>query len=410
MVIHEGATKTAYDGRETITSAGVFMANILFFQAGNYGEAYRRFRDGGPETYRDQRASVDFVARLSEENNVTTAAVSNDPHDDQLTPTLRSIGISYGGVTADWVSKLFDELKPDRAIVRMPHHLVLAEAKKRRVATLPTFADIFANDGPKAIYRNLRLRRTLTGDHIPGFSNHSLNATRSLCAALKIPKDKAVPWDWSRIPLAGPAKEGISDPSAPSVFFAGALTEPKGVGDVIRAVAAARQQGHPMTAAFAGPGDQDAWRSETAKFGIEKAITFLGLVPHDEVREQMKVADMVIVPSRHSYPEGLPNTIYEGLASRSPLIVSDHPAFAGRVQHETDCLVFKAGDAEDLATCFARLCTDSALYATISQNAEAASDGLYVGLEWTELVQTFLNDPQNKTGWVEQNALAALGY
>ena len=39
----------------------------------------------------------------------------------------------------------------------------------------------------------------------------------------------------------------------------------------------------------------------------------------------MSAHDIVIVPSRHDYPEGLPMTIYEALAMRTPLVVSDHP-------------------------------------------------------------------------------------
>lgn len=41
-------------------------------QFGNPAEAFRRVESGGPETYRDQRLSVDYVASLAETGTVAT--------------------------------------------------------------------------------------------------------------------------------------------------------------------------------------------------------------------------------------------------------------------------------------------------------------------------------------------------
>lgn len=117
-----------------------------------------------------------------------------------------------------------------------------------------------------------------------------------------------------------------------------------------------------------------------------------------------------MVPSRHTYPEGLPNVIYEGLASRTPLVLSDHPAFLGRVAHETAGLVFAAGDPGSLAATLVRLSRSHDLYHRLSQHAAACHDALYLGLEWERLMTLFLQDPGNRTRWVEENALAALGH
>jgi hypothetical protein len=38
-------------------------------------------------------------------------------------------------------------------------------------------------------------------------------------------------------------------------------------------------------------------------------------------------------------------------------------------------------------------------------SSAAAHDGLYVGVEWIELVRTFLDDPVDRTGWVRRFAL-----
>lgn len=122
----------------------------------------------------------------------------------------------------------------------------------------------------------------------------------------------------------------------------------------------------------------------------------------------MRESDIVVVPSRHDYPEGLPNTLCEGLASRTPVVISDHPAFASRLTDRRDCLIFAAGNAAALAGRIAELADDQALYAALSLNAPKAYASLYFGIEWTRLVGTFIADPANATGWVEQNSLRRL--
>jgi hypothetical protein len=122
----------------------------------------------------------------------------------------------------------------------------------------------------------------------------------------------------------------------------------------------------------------------------------------------MRASDIVVVASRHDYPEGLPNTLCEGLASRTPVVISDHPAFASRLADGRDCLIFAAGDAASLADRISELAGDPALYAALSLNAPKAYASLYFGLEWTQLVRTFIADPTNATGWVERNSLRRL--
>ena len=184
------------------------------------------------------------------------------------------------------------------------------------------------------------------------------------------------------------------------------LSKEKGVGDCLEAVRLVRDRGRDFVMSFAGPGDVADWTARARALGVADAVRFLGVVSHEEVRERMRAHDFVIVPSRHSYAEGLPNTIYEGLASRSALLMSDHPAFAGRLVPEQQCLVFAASDPGSLADAIVRLCEDSDLYSRLSENAEAALADLYVGVEWIDLVNMFLHDPRDETHWVAAHSLA----
>lgn len=384
------------------------MKRLMILQHGDYAEAYERFRAGGEETYRNQRFTVGFVASLAAEVAVTVVALGQQRYHVELDPGLRAMGIPYGDLRQGWAGAVFDTVRPDLLVTRTPRIDILNEARRRGIRVLPCFADIFAGGGPRTRLGNFRLGRALRRDNIPCVGNHGPNSARSIVAHLGIPRDRVVPWDWGRIKVAGPAKTGMADPARPTAFFAGIVAAEKGVGDCLMAIRALRARGRALSMSFAGPGDTDLWTAEAERIGVADAAHFLGVISSERVLEEMRRHDIVVVPTRHSYPEGMPKTINEGLASRSALVISDHPAFVGRLKEDAECLVFRAGDPGSLADRIARLCEDREMYRTLSENAEQALSGLYVGIRWDRLIRAFIDDPENRTGWVARNSLEAL--
>lgn len=383
------------------------MTGILFIQNGDYREAYQRFVQGGAETYRDQKRSVDYVAGLTKYGKVTTAAFGRETYREQVAPDLWAIGMQRGHVTKAQITEIFDQAQPDFVILRTPERAFLREIRRRELRLLPSFADIFNPGGIRTKLRQMLLARELRLADVPCYSNHSLNASRSLIGTLGLPAEKVVPWDWSKVPFTYEPKQGARDVANPTAFYAGVLSEQKGVGDCLATVAELKSRGVRLTMRFAGPGNHSEWQNKAQSMGIADQVDILGLISNTDVRVQMNAHDVVIVPSRHSYPEGLPNTIYEALASRSVLAISDHPSFRGRLEEGTEAVVFEAENPKSLADCILRVIDNPVMYRAISENAKAAHDRLYVGLEWTELVETFLKDPANATGWVEANCLAS---
>lgn len=384
--------------------------SILFVQSGDFEEAYKRFATGGPETYRDQKASVDFVASLAPAAKVMTFAFVERNYKTQLETNLWAQGGSRGSFGAQEAAQLLDQTKATHLVLRTPNVEILREAAKRRIYVLPCFADIFSRKGLRTRYRNWKLRSALIRCQTPCYSNHSLNASRSMVEALGLSSEKVVPWDWSKVPVIPEPKSAVANAQRPTAFFAGMLSEDKGVGDCLKAVAILREQGIIMSISFAGPGDVSLWQARAESLGIGDQVDFLGLISNADVRVEMHRHDFVIVPSRHSYAEGLPNTIYEGLASRSPLIISDHPAFAGRLEDNEECLVFQAANPSALAKCLKRAVQNTELYHNLSKTSANAHDKLYVGIEWSELVTNFINDPLDKTGWTSLHSMASTAY
>lgn len=395
--------------RHYVRVFGKDMLNLLFFQHGDFGEAYRRFQEGGQETYRDQRASVDFVASLRSRYVVTTAAICEREHRDDLDKNLRSVGISSGSAyRREYLLQLFDEIRPDLIVCRTPNYHAIRWARYRNVPTLLSFADFFSNRSPRQLMRNVSLRALLIPQVFPCVANHNLNASISVSRSLFYPKHRIVPWDWIKMRAEGSTKIAPADMRRPSAFFAGALSEAKGVGDCLQALVLLKSRGVHLSFQFAGPGDCEMWRSRALHLGVNDRVQFLGLIPNTDVRTRMIESDVIVVPSRHDYAEGLPNAIYEALASRTPLIISDHPAFAGRLQSGENCITFRAANAESLADGLVTLLRDETLFARLSARSDVALDSLFFGMNWTDLVSTFLADPQNTTGWVEANSLAQL--
>ncbi len=386
------------------------LPHLLIFQAGNYAQAYRSRDAGDAETYREQYASVGFVAELTDRYRVTMLAMCPDPHDETLAPGLRSIGMGRPEFTRRRTRAIFQSLAPDMLIARAPHPHVLAEARARSLPTLPCFADIFSGSGVRRRLRNLYLRQMLQGPHVPCVANHSLNASRSTVTDLGLAAERVVPWDWKPLPISGHCRDAPADPKSPQLLYVGALSDAKGVGDALRALPVLHAKGIQARLTLIGGGALPPWQTQASQLGIAQHVQFLGKIPNAEVQTHMMQSDAILVPSRHSYPEGLPNVIYEGLAACTPLVISDHPAFAGRLTPQRDVLTFRASDPQALAGAVAQLCDDTALFANLSAHSESALSGLAVGLEWDRLVTLFLDDPKNQTGWVARNALLALGY
>ena len=105
--------------------------NVLFIQAGEYAAVYDRLKAGGPETYRDQRVSIDWVKELSQSHSVTVLALGRPEHDDtRVSPTLRSVDMRYEEADQVWFRQFFNDVQPDRIICRIPYYPALRIAKE----------------------------------------------------------------------------------------------------------------------------------------------------------------------------------------------------------------------------------------------------------------------------------------
>lgn len=369
--------------------------HLLILQYGDYGAAFRRLEQGLPETYRDQKASVDLVASLAQSGRfrVTTLAICDRPHDEILAPGLRSIGIAKAtAYSARRLLPLLRRLDPDRLILRSPHLATAIWARLRGLPTLPTFADLFTPGPLRQRLKTRALAWALSGPNVTCVANHSRNATASLHLVLGLAPSRTLAWDHPALPADPMPKAPASRPFR--VFYAGVIRPEKGVEDILSAARLLPDLGFDL-AGQPATGPLSHWQDRAPP-----NVRFLGPLPHAEIQTRMRQADLILVPSHHSYPEGLPNTIYEALAARTPLAISDHPAFAGRLRPDRDALIFPAADPAALAATIERLRSDPALQSRLSEAAPQALNALRHGALWSQIVTEWVNDPRNRTGWL----------
>lgn len=88
------------------------------------------------------------------------------------------------------------------------------------------------------------------------------------------------------------------------------------------------------------------------KLGIQKYVTFLGDIPHEQITSILQKAHIFILPSIKTpkgEQEGIPNAIKEAMACGIPIISTYHAGIPELVEHGYSGLLSPEGDINDLA-------------------------------------------------------------
>lgn len=389
---------------------------LTIVQYGDYAEAAARFQAGGKENYYAQRYTVEFVARLAAAEGVERVTVIAFGAD-------RPEALTHSGVMTCGIELYpqgerprFRELLAVIAATR-PTHLVIGApiapairwGLRQKLHVLPLFADSFRSTGLRKHIRNRMLAWLLNRPAIEYVANHNLAASLDL-ARIGVARDKVLPFDWPAMTSAQDYEaKPAPRPDRPfRLLYVGQLTGAKGVGDAVRALAILRGRGLDAVLTLVGAGDSEQFTSLARQLGVGAQLVLTGLLPHDRVLAEMRTHDVVLVPSHHDYPEGLPMTLYEALCVRTPLVVSDHPMFQLRIRDGEQALVHPQRDPEAMADRIARLALDPQLYEGFSRQAAVAVQDYLCPLKWDRLLAEFL-DPVARKG-LRSYSLARYSY
>ena len=386
------------------------MRVLLVQYIGDFRETVHRLSQGGEETYYAQRYSVNTIASISQRVDALTTLVCMTPesYDEVLSNGIHAIGAGFKDTLNPTVLiQLIEQQNPTHIILTFPCRPVLRWAIQHKVKTIAVLADSFPTDGWRNKVRNFRLARLLNHRQVEWVGNHNINSSRSL-QKIGVDPAKIVPWDWPSVvtPDSFPAKQLPANDKPWQLAYVGALSEAKGVGDILDAIALLKAKQISVSLKVAGRGDVDHFMQQARQLGIESAVDFLGTIPNFKVVHLMREADTVIIPSRHEYPEGLPMTIYEALCSRTPIVASDHPMFRGKLNDGISAIVFPAHDPHSLANSIETLMSDAALYHRLSQASEEAWQQLQIPVKFADFLDHWLFDPPTAQPWLSNYRLS----
>jgi glycosyltransferase involved in cell wall biosynthesis len=164
------------------------------------------------------------------------------------------------------------------------------------------------------------------------------------------------------------------DPAAPLVLSLGRLHPFKGVEYLVRAapaILAAQPRAHILiggparsTARF---GDYGVYlRRLAAELHVEHAITFAGVIPHEQTQRYFAAADVLVIPS---VVEAFNRVLVEAAAVGTPGVVTATTGVADYAGRAGCALVVAPESAEPIAEAVARLLGEPPLHARMSAAA-----------------------------------------
>lgn len=176
----------------------------------------------------------------------------------------------------------------------------------------------------------------------------------------------------------------------PYIAFIGRLVKEKGVHTLIEAFSNARVEDVDLL--IAGPGREERALREQAMSGTASdRIHFLGRVPRNECYSLLKSALFLVLPSER---EGHPLVAIEARMAGKPVIGSRIPGIAGVVEDGRTGVLFRQGDAEELAVLIQKYCRDSSALRELTAHAGAAGSRQFeMAALLPSLFATFMGGP-----------------
>lgn len=359
---------------------------IVSIQHGDYSDGLRRMRAGEPEHYFGVRHALDSLAELFGNDPHLVISLNSQPYhitegSGEYTgipqPSLpwgapRTIGMLL------WAQAILAKVRafnPTHVLLRTGDILgvrILQHCVRHRINAMANFAFYLDPKTIQSRFVTRKLVHLLNDPCVYLVGNHKTPATQSL-VAWGLNPNKAVAWDWpgARHPRDYPVKS-LDTVKPAHIVYVGNVTEQKGVGDLMDAVGLLQREGRAIHLSVAGAGlGLEAMRAR-ARALPEGLVNILGSVDNNRAFQLMLESALVCVPSRHEFTEGMPLTLTEALASRTPVAISDHPVFKEAFHDREGVRFFTASSPQSLARMIAGMLDDSTAYAELSRCTAAA--------------------------------------
>ena len=390
------------------------MRLVIVQYGGDYAEAFQRLAEGGSENYYAQKYSVDAVTEMAKRAESVTVICCMTPEfeDVVLANGVRAISCGFNHkIDPKKLIELIAQQNPTHLVMRTTIPDVFKWAIKNKIRTIAVFAESIATTTWRNKIRNYFLAKLLNNKQIEWVGTYCLTSSL-LFKEIGVKPEKIIPWDFllESDPGSLSPKELPAGVNTLKLFYAGLLIQSKGVGDILEAVAKLRERNISVHLKMAGKGEEEYFAQRVEELQIKDSVEFLGMIPTPTLEPLMRESDVVLVTSRHEYPEGFPLTIEHALRNRTPIVASDHPMFKTYLKHGVNSLIFEAGNSLALAECIEKLISDSALYHNLSVASHSTWQELRLPVKWAELIDRWLDDSPESKQWLFEQRLASGAY
>jgi len=144
------------------------------------------------------------------------------------------------------------------------------------------------------------------------------------------------------------------------LVYVGRLAENKGIFEIVEALRILRSKGKNVQLVVAGSGPEEVrLRSHVEDLGLNDHVSFVGAIFGEEKKRIWEEADLFVFPTYHR--EGLPYTLLESMAARTPPVVSPVGAIPDVMEDGVHGVFVPSRNPEALAKNIERLDSDRAL-------------------------------------------------
>lgn len=182
-----------------------------------------------------------------------------------------------------------------------------------------------------------------------------------------------------------------------TIAYMGSIKPIRGIEQVIRALneLPEKYQREVTFELFGSYEEHYAEEIEALANGGEYAVTWHGLIPHDEVPAQVGKADCAIspLPPYDGFEVSSPAKIYEYLALGLPIIATNITPHERILSHGQDSLLVSADDPDKMAAAIERLIKDESFRSSLSENARTKG----IKNSWEKRINTILMTIDDQT-------------
>ena len=181
-------------------------------------------------------------------------------------------------------------------------------------------------------------------------------------------------------------------PNRARIVFIGRLTAAKGLPVLLEAFAGVRRVAPAASLVLIGDGPlREDLVSRTGELGLADAVEFRGLQSQEQVRELLRQADILALPS---FTEGLPVVLMEAMAAGIAVVASGIGGISELIEDGISGLLVRPGDPEQLAHCLVELLSDVSRRTRIAEVARKVVERDFdVNIETAKLYRAFREFP-----------------